>query len=48
VRYTKSTGLWVIYWRDCHPKFHEHKPKRPTKNVHELLSHIDSSGDPIF
>ena len=24
LRYTKSTGLWAIYWRDRHLKFHEY------------------------
>ena len=33
LRYTKSTGLWAIYWRDRNLKFHEYKRKRPTKNV---------------
>jgi hypothetical protein len=48
LRYTKSTGLWAIYWRDRNLKFHEYKRKRPSKNVQTLLDHIGSSGDPIF
>ncbi|MGC0250273.1 DUF3024 domain-containing protein [Pseudactinotalea sp. Z1748] len=46
MRYTKSTGLWEVSWRDCDLKFHEYKPEPPTKNVQELLSHIDSDGRP--
>ena len=48
MRYTKSTGLWAIYWRDRHLRFHEYKRKRPTKNVQTLLGHIETGGDPIF
>jgi hypothetical protein len=48
IRYTKSTGLWAIYWRDRNLKFHEYKRKRPNKNVQALLDHIETSGDPIF
>ncbi|MGH3481191.1 MAG: DUF3024 domain-containing protein, partial [Nocardioidaceae bacterium] len=33
LRYTKSTGLWAIYWRDRNLRFHEYKRKRPSKNV---------------
>ncbi|WP_418605197.1 DUF3024 domain-containing protein [Georgenia sp. SUBG003] len=29
LRYTKSTGLWAIYGRDRHLKFHEYKRKGP-------------------
>jgi hypothetical protein len=46
--YTKSTGLWAIYWRDRNLKFHGYKRKRPSKNVQGLLDHIATSGDPIF
>ena len=48
LRYTKSTGLWAIYWRDRNLKFHEYNRKRPTKNLQALLDHIETSGDPIF
>ncbi|WP_168916542.1 DUF3024 domain-containing protein [Microcella flavibacter] len=48
LRYTASTGLWSIYWRDRNLKFHEYRRKRPTKNVQALLDHIGSHDDPIF
>jgi Protein of unknown function (DUF3024) len=28
LRYTSSTGLWAIYWRDRNLKFHEYDRKR--------------------
>jgi hypothetical protein len=48
LRYTASTGLWAIYWRDRKLKFHQYDRKRPSKNVQVLLDHIADSGDPIF
>ena len=48
LRYTKTTGLWAIYWRDRNLKFHEYTRKRPSKNVQTLLDWIEDSGDPIF
>ncbi len=48
LRYTKSTGVWTIYWRDRNLKFHEYKRKRPNKRVQALLDYIQDSGDAIF
>ncbi|WBU37544.1 DUF3024 domain-containing protein [Homoserinibacter sp. YIM 151385] len=48
LRYTISTGLRSIYWRDRNLKFHEYQRRRPTKNVQALLDHIGSHDDPIF
>lgn len=47
LRYTKTTGLWSLYWRDRHLKFHEYDIA-PTAYVQDLLDHIGNSGDPIF
>ncbi|WP_028658675.1 DUF3024 domain-containing protein [Nocardioides insulae] len=48
LRYTKTTGVWTIYWRDRNLKFHEYTRKPPTENVQDLLDYIATSGDPIF
>ncbi len=48
LRYTASTGLWAIYWRDRNLKFHEYDRKRPTKNVWALLDYIAGGGGPLF
>lgn len=48
LRYTKTTGLWAIYWRDRNLKFHGYKWKEPSRDVQSLLDHIEDSGDPIF
>ena len=48
LRYTTSTGLWSLYWRDRHSKFHEYTRKRPVKRVQSLLDYIASHEDPIL
>ncbi len=48
LRFTKSTGLWTLYWRDRNLKFHVYDRKRPSKAVQALLDYLDTSGDPIF
>lgn len=48
LRYTASTGLWSLYWRDRNAKFHEYARKRPTKDVQALLDYLGSHEDPIF
>ncbi len=48
LRYTKSTGMLAIYWRDRNLKFHEYKRTRPAKSVKALLDYIDSGAEPIF
>ena len=48
LRYTSSTGLWAIYWRDRNLKYHVYERKRPSKNIQTLLDHIADGGDPIF
>lgn len=49
------TTLQCVDFKNCndehpgtHREFHEHKRKRPTKNVQALLDHIETGGDPIF
>lgn len=48
LRFTASTGLWSLYWRDHHLKFHRYDRVRPTRRVQVLLDFIADSGDPIF
>ena len=48
LRYTKSTGVWAIYWRDRNLKFHQYQHALPSKNVQSLLDYIRESKDPIF
>jgi len=48
LRYSASTGLWSLYWRDPHLKFHEYTKKRPVKRVQTLLDYVGGHEDPIF
>lgn len=47
LRYTKSTKLWSLYWRDRNLKFHAYDIA-PSPLVDDLLDYIENSGDPIF
>ncbi len=42
--YTKKTGLWTLYWRDRHLKFHRYQFLDPSPHVQDLLDHIESGG----
>lgn len=48
LRYTATTGLWTLYWRDRSLEFHKYRYAEPTSHVQHLLDHIADSGDPIF
>lgn len=45
LRYTKSTGVWTLYWPDRNTKFHRYEDLDPTPSIDRLLSEIDA--DPI-
>lgn len=47
LRYTQTTGLWSLYWRDRNLTFHAYDIE-PTPTVQTLLDHIAESADPIF
>ena len=47
LRFTKSTKLWSLYWRDRNLKFHAYDIEA-SPLVDDLLDYIDNSGDPIF
>ncbi len=48
LRYTRTTGLWSIYWRDRNLKFHEYRWKESSRDMRSLLDHTEHSGDPLF
>jgi hypothetical protein len=33
LHYTKSTGLWTLYWRDRNLKYHRYDPLDPSPRV---------------
>ena len=45
MRYTKSTGVWTLYWPDRNSKFHRYEDVDPTPTIDRLLAEIDA--DPI-
>ena len=48
MHYTKTTGLWTLYWRDRNLKYHRYDPLDPSTRVQDLLDYLDERADPIF
>jgi hypothetical protein len=48
LRYTRSTGLWSLYWRDRNLRFHEYDRVPATESVEDLLAEVDSDPTAIF
>jgi hypothetical protein len=48
MHYTKTTGLWTLYWRDRNLKYHRYHPLDPSPQVQDLLDYLDERADPIF
>ena len=48
LHYTKTTGLWTLYWRDRNQKYHRYEPLDPSRQVQDLLDYLDDRADPIF
>jgi len=41
LRYTKTTGMSSLYWRDRNVRFHAYDLVSPTAGVEELLAELD-------
>jgi hypothetical protein len=48
LHYTRTTGLWTLYWRDQNLKYHRYQPLDPSPRIQDLLDYLDSQADPIF
>jgi hypothetical protein len=48
LRYTKSTRLWSLYWRDRNLKFHEYDRVPPAASVEDLLAEVDRDPTALF
>jgi hypothetical protein len=48
LRYTKSTGLWSLYWRDRNLRFHQYDRVPATASVEDLLAEVDRDPTAIF
>jgi hypothetical protein len=44
----KSTGLWLLYWRDRDLRFHEYDRAPATVSVEDLLAEVDLDPTAIF
>jgi len=48
LRYTKTTGVWSLYWRDRNLGFHAYDLVSATASIEELLSEVDRDPTAIF
>ncbi len=48
LRYTSRTGLWSLYWRDRHARFHAYERVPATARVEDLLTEVDRDPAAIF
>jgi hypothetical protein len=48
LHYTRTTGLWTLYWRDHNLKYHRYQPLDPSPRIQDLVDYLDSRACPIF
>ena len=48
LRFTKSTGLWSLYWRDRNLRFHRYDRLAASPSIEELLMEVDRDPTAIF
>lgn len=48
MRYTKTAGVWTLYWRDRRLRFHLFDLLPPSRSVEDLLAEIDRDPTCIF
>jgi Protein of unknown function (DUF3024) len=48
LRYTKSRGLWSLYWRDRNLRFHEYDRVPASVSVEDLLAEVERDPTAIF
>ena len=48
LRYTKSAGVWSLYWRERNSRFHVYGSVSPTASTEELLAEVDRGPTAIF
>jgi Protein of unknown function (DUF3024) len=48
LRYTKTTGVWSLYWRDRNLGFHAYDLVSPTASIEELLAEVNRDPTAIF
>lgn len=48
LRYTASSGLWSLYWRDRNRRFHAYEFVPPSRSIEVLLDEVDRDPTAIF
>ena len=47
-RFTRTTRLWSLYWRDHNLKFHAYEPEPASASIEDLLTEIDRDPTALF
>ncbi len=48
LRYTKTAGVWTLYWRDSNERFLEYDLIPPSPHISDLLDELDRDPTAIF
>lgn len=48
MHYTKSAGLWSLFWRDRNGRFHAYDLVAPTASIEDLLMEVERDPTAIF
>ena len=48
LKYTKTTGLWSLYWRDQHAAFHLYPQADPSAAIADLLDEVERDPTALF
>ena len=47
-RYTRTSGLWTLYWPDSRGRWHEYDRMRSTRDLQVLIAEVDRDPTGIF
>jgi hypothetical protein len=48
LRYTRSGGVWSLYWSDSDDRFHEYDAIEPSRDIDDLLDEIERDPTALF
>lgn len=48
IRYSPTTRLWTLYWRDRNLRFYRYEPLDPTPSIDQVLDEITADPTAIF
>lgn len=48
LRYTRTNGLWTLYWADRNSEWHIYELAEPSRDLKQLLTEVDRDQTRIF